>query len=265
MNQLPNLQQTPCIVRLENAGIQFPGQSVPTLQGVDLDVKPGEILAIVGPSGCGKSTLLRAVADLLPLTTGSRIVSSGADCAKSSSENLAMVFQDARLLSWRTVLGNMQLPFELAGKTVDHQRISELLELTGLQKDDFSKFSRMLSGGMKMRVAVARSLVLNPKLLLLDEPFAAVDDLLREQLNCELLKLQQQFGFSVVLVTHHIGEAVFLSQRVLIMSMLPGQIIEEVAIPWSEKRTSELRASAEFAKLCGEVKMKLQGGEISHG
>jgi len=255
MSPSPDLQELSPIVRLLQAGIQFPGQRTHTLQEITLDVNPGEILAIVGPSGCGKSTLLRMLADLLPLSCGRRTVSSQSD----STDSLAMVFQDARLLPWRTVLGNMQLPFELIGQKVDQQQIGRLLELTGLQKDDFNKFPRMLSGGMKMRVSVARSLVLNPKLLLLDEPFAAVDDLLREQLNCDLLKLQRQFGFSVVLVTHHIGEAVFLSDRLLVMSSLPGQILEEIPTPWPRQRGPSLRTSLEFATHCGQVKKRLQG------
>lgn len=258
MSESPGSQQSPAVVRLSKAAVRFPGQNLPTLQGLNLEVNPGEILAIVGPSGCGKSTLLRVLANLLPLTSGKRIVPDEVISETSSQENLAMVFQDARLLPWRTVLGNMQLPFELTGKTVDQKRIIELLELTGLQKNDFHKYPRMLSGGMKMRVAIARSLVLNPKLLLLDEPFAAVDDLLREQLNFDLLKLQKQFGFSAVLVTHHIGEAVFLSSRLLMMSAEPGKITEEISIPWKENRTADLRTSPEFAKLCGEVKKRLR-------
>ena len=239
------------VARLENAEFQFPNQKSATLTGINLEVKSGEILAIVGPSGCGKSTLLRLLANLLPLTSGSRNV-------VADSSELAMVFQEARLLPWRTVLENMQLPFELAGKAVDQKRISELLELTGIQTDDYQKYPRMLSGGMKMRVSVARALTLKPKLLLLDEPFAAVDDLLREQLNEELLKLQRQLGFSAVLVTHHIGEAVFLSRRLLVMSSLPGKIIHEFSIDWPQQRNAELRASSEFAKLCGDVKKQLR-------
>jgi len=262
MSESPGSPQDSAVVQLIKAAVQFPGQNSPTLQGINLDVKPDEILAIVGPSGCGKSTLLRVLANLLPLTSGKRLAPDEATSVTSSQKDLAMVFQDARLLPWRTVLGNMQLPFELTGKTVDEKGIIELLELTGLQKSDFHKYPRMLSGGMKMRVAIARSLVLNPKLLLLDEPFAAVDDLLREQLNFDLLRLQKQFNFSAVLVTHHIGEAVFLSNRLMIMSAEPGQIIEEIPIPWKENRTTELRTSPEFAKLCGEVKKRLQGGII---
>ena len=254
--------QDSAVVQLIEAAVQFPGQASPTLQGINLEVKPNEILAIVGPSGCGKSTLLRVLANLLPLTSGKRMAPDEAKAVTCSQEELAMVFQDARLLPWRTVLGNMRVPFELTGKKVEQEWIIELLELTGLQKNDFHKYPRMLSGGMKMRVAIARSLALNPKLLLLDEPFAAVDDLLREQLNFDLLKLQKQFNFSAVLVTHHIGEAVFLSNRLMIMSAEPGQIIEEIPIPWKENRTANLRTSPEFAKLCGDVKQRLQESSL---
>lgn len=254
MSESPGSSQHSALVRLVDATTQFPGQNSPTLQEINLEVEPGENLAVVGPSGCGKSTLLRVLANLLQPTSGKRIAPDEKLCTTSGQKELAMVFQDARLLPWRTVWGNMQLPYELMGETVNRKRLKELLELTGLQKKDFHKYPRMLSGGMKMRVALARSLALNPKLLLLDEPFAAVDDLLREQLNLELLKLQKQFGFSSVLVTHHIGEALFLSHRLLIMSANPGKLIEEIPVPWPENRTSELRTSPEFAKLCGKVK-----------
>ena len=258
MSASPAPSQHTALVRLIDATVQFPGQGMPTLQKINLEVKPGENIAVVGPSGCGKSTLLRVLAGLLQPSDGKRIAIDEKTCTSSGQKELAMVFQDARLLPWRTVWGNMQLPYELTGEAVDKKRLKELLELTGLHKKDFHKYPRMLSGGMKMRVAVARSLVLNPNLLLLDEPFAAVDDLLREQLNLELLKLQKQFGFSTVLVTHHIGEALFLSHRLFIMSASPGQITGEIPIPWPENRTGDLRVSPEFAQLCGKVKHLLR-------
>ncbi len=243
------------LLDLQDIGLQFPGAAAPTLDDIQLTIHRGETVGIVGPSGCGKSTLLRIIAGLLVPTSGTRSLREP-ELAKTGQ--IGMVFQDARLLPWRTVLKNMELPFELARQPVDQERIRKLLATTGLHPEDYGKFPRMLSGGMKMRVAVARALVLNPRLILLDEPFAAVDDLLREQLNNELLRWQQQFGFATVLVTHHLGEATFLGNRVLVMSKQPGGIIEQIDLPWST-RDESLRESTEFAKTIGQIKKHLTG------
>ncbi|MCA8983357.1 MAG: ABC transporter ATP-binding protein [Planctomycetaceae bacterium] len=242
------------LLRLSDITLRFPGQEQPTLSQVDLRLGQGEFLAIVGPSGCGKSTLLRVLAGLLPATSGQRQVELP---ELDDSGMIAMVFQESRLLPWRSVWDNMRIPFELTGRVPDFSRIEELLTRTGLSREDFGKYPRMLSGGMKMRVAVARALVLNPLLVLLDEPFAAVDDLLREKLNEELLNLQSLYGFAAVLVTHHLGEAAWLSQRLLTMSRLPGRVEREFTSPWAGERGTCVRDSVEFTRFVKTVREAL--------
>lgn len=242
------------LLELRGIDVRFKNNIVETLQGIDLSISASESIGIVGPSGCGKSTLLRVVAGLLSESAGQRILH---EQEIANPGRIAMVFQDARLLPWRTVLSNMAIPFELVNQPVNREKIEWLLNKTGISPADYEKYPRQLSGGMKMRVAVARSLLLDPELLLLDEPFAAVDDFLREQLNDELIGWQQEFGFATVLVTHHLGEAVFLSQKVLLMSAHPGQIVEEVAIPWST-RNETLRESSEYVALVAGIKHRLR-------
>lgn len=247
------------LVTLKDVGVQFPRQAQPVLAGINFKLQAGEFVGVVGPSGCGKSTLLRILAGLLTPSSGTR--EEGTPLAgKPTAERIGMVFQEPRLLPWRTVLGNMQLPFILTRQPIDRARIEELLRWTGLQPDDLGKFPRMLSGGMKMRIAVARALVLRPALLLLDEPFAAVDDLLREKLNEELRQLQRKQGFAAVLVTHHLGEAAYLSERVLVMSSRPGQIEQTIPCPW-EASAEGLRESPVFGQFCAQLRQILRQSE----
>jgi len=244
------------LVKLDEVSVQFPRQTQPTLAGIHFELQADEFVGIVGPSGCGKSTLLRVLAGLLPPSSGTRRESEQL-ASRPTAERMGMVFQEPRLLPWRTVLENMQLPFKLTRQPVDQARIEELLRWTGLQPEDFCKFPRMLSGGMKMRIAVARALVLRPALLLLDEPFAAVDDLLREKLNEELLELQRAQGFAAVLVTHHLAEACFLSQRVLVMSASPGRIERDLICPW-KTASDRSRESPAFVQFCSDLRQILR-------
>jgi len=165
------------------------------------------------------------------------------------------VFQEPTLLPWRSVVGNIRLPLELAGvaRAEQQQRVDDSLRLVGLDPRDAAKRPRMLSGGMRMRVSLARALITEPDLLLLDEPFAALDDILRRQLNEELLRIWTARRFTAVFVTHNVQEAVFLSERVLVMSRSPGRIVGEIAVPFSYPRAAELRADPAFAGLTGEV------------
>lgn len=223
---------------------------------VNLSVRRGELISLVGPSGCGKSTLLRMIAGLMSPTGGELRVNVGS----ASDSRTAFVFQDSNLLPWRSVFDNIRLPLELRGEPFDKQRVAveESLKLIGLKPDDAIKRPRMLSGGMRMRVSLARALVTRPELLLLDEPFAALDDLLRQQLNEELLRIWSEQRWTGIFVTHNVAEAVFLSQRVLVMSKSPGTFVADIAVPFEHPRDPDLRSTPEFAKLTGEVSHRLR-------
>lgn len=229
------------------------GDAPPTLSGINVSFQRGEFVSIIGPSGCGKSTLLRIVAGLLTPTGGSL---SAEDAAEK-----AFVFQEPTLLPWRSVLGNIGLPLELRGcpSREIEQAVSRNFQLVGLSPDDAAKRPKMLSGGMRMRVSLARALVTEPDLMLLDEPFAALDDMMRQRLNEDLLRLWTANGWTGLFVTHNVAEAVFLSQRVLVMSAQPGQISHEVIVPFDYPRSPDLRGESEFAKLTRELSNLLRG------
>jgi NitT/TauT family transport system ATP-binding protein len=216
-----------------------------------LDVEPGEFVTIVGPSGCGKSTLLRIASGLEKPTTG-RV-----DVDKAG---LGYVFQDATLLQWRTVRKNVQLFAELDGvdKDVRDRRVAEAIDLVGLAGFE-DKYPRQLSGGMRMRASLARSLVMDPGMFLFDEPFGALDEITRERLNDELLGLFQRKGFGALFITHSIYEAVYLSTKVLVMSARPGRIVASFDVPFAYPRSPELRYDADFGALSGEVSHALRG------
>ncbi|QDU39159.1 Bicarbonate transport ATP-binding protein CmpD [Maioricimonas rarisocia] len=226
------------------------------IEEVGFRIAPGEFVSIVGPSGCGKSTLLRLVAGLLTPTAGTLDVG-----ATSRDEHRpAFVFQDPRLLPWRSVTGNVRLPLELLGQTSAETAatIASALELVGLTGEDATKSPRMLSGGMRMRVSLARALVTEPTLFLLDEPFGALDDIIRQRLNEDLVAIWQQRRPTTLFVTHNVSEAVFLSQRVLVMTPGPGRIAAEFAVPFEFPRRPGLRAETRFAELTGEVSATLR-------
>jgi NitT/TauT family transport system ATP-binding protein len=221
------------------------------LDDVSLSVRPGEFVAIVGPSGCGKSTLLRLASGLAKESSGSIDVAEG---------HLGYVFQDATLLPWRTVQRNVELLAELAGipKEDRAQLASQAIELTGLSGFE-ERRPRALSGGMRMRVSLARSLVMRPKVFLFDEPFGALDEITRERLNAELLDLFAREQFAGVFVTHSVIEATFLATRVIVMSSRPGRIVAEVPVPIAYPRTPELRFEPEFTQLAAEISAQLRG------
>ena len=215
------------------------------------DVRPGEFVTVVGPSGCGKSTLLRIASGLNRPTTGSVTV---------DRSTLGYVFQDATLLQWRNVLRNVELMAELEGipKGERRTRAMQAIDLVGLSGFE-RKYPKQLSGGMKMRASLARSLVLDPKVFLFDEPFGAVDEITRERLNDEVIKLFQLNGFAGLFITHSISEAVFLSTKVLVMSARPGRIVAEFAVPFPYPRAPELRFDPAFAELSGKISHELRG------
>jgi NitT/TauT family transport system ATP-binding protein len=221
------------------------------LSETTFDIRAGEFVAVVGPSGCGKSTLLRIASGLNPATSGS------VDVDRSS---LGYVFQDATLLQWRNVLRNVELLAELENVPAGERRrrAADAIQLVGLTGFE-EKYPKQLSGGMKMRASLARSLVLDPKVFLFDEPFGALDEITRERLNDELISLFQRKGFAALFITHSINEAVFLSTRVLVMSARPGRIIGDFDVPFDYPRSPELRFEPAFAALCGEISAELRG------
>jgi NitT/TauT family transport system ATP-binding protein len=231
-----------------------------TLDSLDLQVQPGEIIALVGASGCGKSTLLRAIAGLQSFQRGT-IQFVGSHGRRSG--NLSFVFQDATLLPWRSAYENVSLPLELLGKANSSatvldswdDRITAALMSVELSPDTWRKFPRQLSGGMRMRVSIARSLVTDPDIMLLDEPFAALDDLLRTKLNELILNLWNVRKRTILFVTHNIAEAVFLSHKIAVFGKGSICRLMENSLPWP--RAVEHRSRLEFAKLYGEVSQAL--------
>jgi NitT/TauT family transport system ATP-binding protein len=236
---------------------------VVALQDVDLVVSAGEFVSLIGPSGCGKSTLLRLVADLDRPTSGSLLVFGRSPEQARLAQDYGIAFQQAGLLPWRTVRGNVELPLELAGEGRRNraERARELLELVGLT--DFSgHLPHQLSGGMQQRVAIARSLARSPSLLLMDEPFGALDEMTRERMQTELLRIRAETKAAVVFVTHSIPEAVYLSDRVVVMSPRPGRVREVVAVELGAAgdRTEDLREDVAFFDRVGAVREALHDG-----
>jgi NitT/TauT family transport system ATP-binding protein len=248
----PTTELLPTTGRLEfdNVSMTYPDGTV-ALTDVSFAIKPGELVSIVGPSGCGKSTLLKLVAGLLERTSGDIRLAEG---------NLGYVFQDATLLPWRTVRKNVELLGELEGMPTDERAkvAQDSIDLVGLSGNE-GKYPRSLSGGMKMRVSLARALTLKPGVFLFDEPFGALDEITRERLNDELLKLFALTQFAGLFITHSIAEAVFLSTRVLVMSGRPGRIVGDFDVPFDYPRNPDLRFDPAFAELSGEISHVLRG------
>lgn len=236
-------------LRMTNISLTF-ADGTQALDNVNLNIQSGEFVTIVGPSGCGKSTLLRLASGLLAQTQGL------CDVDRTS---LGYVFQDPTLLPWRTVRRNVELNAELAGmdKPSRQKAANAAIELVNLTGNE-DKYPKQLSGGMKMRCSLARSLVLQPNLFLFDEPFAALDEITREHLNDELLHLYQNQHFASLFITHSIQEAVFLSTRVLVMSARPGRIIAEHAVDFPYPRHPDIRYQSDFAEICGKISADLK-------
>lgn len=253
------------IVDANAIGKTFEGRSgqVEAVRDIDLQIEPGEFVSLIGPSGCGKSTLLRLVADLIQPTTGTLTI-NGKDTRQARIDgDYGIAFQRATLLDWRTVERNVELPLELAGMDSRgrSERARELLGMVGL--DDFADhYPWQLSGGMQQRVAIARSLVQHPPLLLMDEPFGALDEMTRESMQQELMRIWRDTGTTVIFVTHSIPEAVFLSTRVVVMSARPGRITAEIAIDLPQPRDFEVRESPRFFDLLTEVREALRREEV---
>jgi NitT/TauT family transport system ATP-binding protein len=251
----------PPAVALEGLGKRFGegATAVQALTGIDLTVGAGEFVALIGPSGCGKSTLLRIVANLIEPTEGSVLVNGKPARRARLDQDYGIAFQQAGLLEWRTVQGNVELPLGLHGVGREERRAQalELLELVGLTEFAGHRPSQ-LSGGMQQRVAIARALARRPALLLMDEPFGALDEMTRERMQSELIRICAETSAAVVFVTHSIPEAVFLSQRVVVMSPRPGQITEVVDVPLAA-RDEDTREAEEFFAAITDVREALRG------
>jgi NitT/TauT family transport system ATP-binding protein len=236
------------LVALRDVGKTF-ANGVVALDRIDFSVSTSEFLSLLGPSGCGKSTALRIIAGLIAPSRGSVTWATG----ESSARHIGFVFQDPTLMPWRNVSGNVSLPLRLAGvdSAAAAARVDEVLARIGLTEFR-NAYPRELSGGMKMRVSIARALVTKPKLLLMDEPFAALDEITRFKLNNDLRALWEALGTTIVFVTHSVFEAVFLSNRILVMTPRPGRIFCDANID-AEKRDDRFRTSPEYAAYCRKV------------
>jgi NitT/TauT family transport system ATP-binding protein len=248
-------------VACRGVGVRFftDRRSVTALSGIDLDVTRGEFLTLLGPSGCGKSTLLRAVADLVSVSGGEiRILGETAETARRRRD-IGFVFQDPALLPWRTALQNVALPLEVADGAKHKGKATplELLELVGLKGWEHS-YPHELSGGMRQRVAIARALVSDPKILLMDEPFGALDEITRDRLNEELRRVWRETGTTILFVTHSIYEAAYLGQRVLMLAANPGRVREIVPVRLPDDRSLSIRETAEFVELAAYLRRVLE-------
>ena len=246
------------LIVVENVGRIFRGgaKTVHALEGASFTVHEGSFVSLVGPSGCGKSTLLKIASGLLPATSG-RVLVDGRSVS-GPLENVGMVFQSPVLLKWRSVLGNVLLPVEFAGldQAKYVEKAKSLIRLVGLQGfEEMPPYE--LSGGMQQRVSLCRALVTDPQILLMDEPFGALDAMTRDELDVELLRIWGEKKMTVVFVTHNIQEAVFLSDSVVVMSPRPGRVIRELAIDLPRPRTIELMSSPEFGRYTLEIRSML--------
>ncbi len=250
-------------VRLRDVTVRFTTERgvVTALERVSLTIPRGGFVSLLGPSGCGKSTLLRVVADLIPASAGTVEVLGSSASAARARRDIGFVFQDASLLAWRTALENVELPLEVGGGGArrrgarDPRELLALVGLSGWEK----AYPHELSGGMRQRVAIARALVNDPKLLLMDEPFGALDEITRDRLNEELLRVWENTGATILFVTHSIYEAAFLGQQVLLMAARPGRVREIVAAPLANPRRLAMRETPEFVALAAHLRRVLEG------
>ena len=245
------------MLTLSNVSKRY-GSSPPVLDQINLVIDKGEFVSLIGPSGCGKSTLLKLISGLTSPSSGSILV--GGMTPVQARKTISYIFQDATLLPWRTVSRNVGLGLELehVNREARKQKVQSLIELVGLTHVAGS-YPRQLSGGMKMRVSVARALATTPRLLLMDEPFGALDEMTRDRLNEELLRLRAEQSWTAVFVTHSVSEAVFLSTRIIVLAPSPGRIAQQIEIDLPFPRTSLTRESERFESYVTEVSRALRG------
>jgi NitT/TauT family transport system ATP-binding protein len=250
----------PLAASLRNATVRF--AKFTAIDKISLDIEEGAFHSILGPSGCGKSTLLRLISDLIPAAEGDVTVFGKSTEAARLAREFAFVFQDATLLPWRTALQNVQLPLEIGKKRgikfpVGERSPAELLELVGLKGRE-NALPHELSGGMRQRVAIARALVCKPKLLLMDEPFGALDEMTRDHMNLELLRIWEETGVTILFVTHSIPEAIFLGQKVLMLKANPGRLREIVDVDLPYPRQIQIRDTMEFTRYSARLRQLLE-------
>ena len=251
------------IIKAEGLNLVFPTKDGPVqaLSGIDLEIHKGDFVSLIGPSGCGKTTLLRIIADLEKPTAGKISVNGVSPEEARLQRNYGYVFQAPALYPWRTVEGNLKLPLEIMGFDAKEraQRSKESLSKVNLEGFE-NRFPWQLSGGMQQRVSIARALSFDPDLLLMDEPFGALDEIVREQLNEHFLRLWEKNRKTVIFVTHSIPEAAYLSTRIIVMSARPGRIIESIESPLPPDRTLDIREAPEFLKLSHQIRTGLRAG-----
>ncbi|WP_299417571.1 ABC transporter ATP-binding protein [uncultured Sulfitobacter sp.] len=254
---------TMTVISAKNLDLTFETNDGPVhaLKGVDLDIKQGDFVSFIGPSGCGKTTFLRVMADLEQPTGGEITVNGVSPRAAREARAYGYVFQAAGLYPWRTIGGNIRLPLEIMGvpKAEQAERVSRVLELVELSGFE-NKFPWQLSGGMQQRASIARALSFNADLLLMDEPFGALDEIVRDHLNEQLLHLWERTGKTIAFVTHSIPEAVYLSTKIVVMSPRPGRITDVIESTLPKERPLEIRESAEFLAIAHRVREGLRAG-----
>lgn len=251
-------------IKIENLSMKYPnkngGEPVTALKNVNLDIKQGEFISLLGPSGCGKTTLLRIIADLLQPTEGKITVRGETPRDIRLKKKYGVVFQNPVLYDWRTIRRNICMPMELMGmkKAERTKQVTKMLDLVGLQ--DFGKrYPYELSGGMQQRVGIARALAINPEILLMDEPFSALDEFTREKLHVDLLEIWRKTNKTVIFVTHNISEAVFLSDRVVVLSPHPGRVSTVIDINLPRPRDMESKQTTEFYDYITKIRNSFEG------
>ena len=253
----------PPVVQIQQASVVYPAPDAPVraLHEVSLDIRQGEFISLIGPSGCGKTTLLRVIADLEPITGGTVLVNGRTPHEARLARAYGYVFQAAALLPWRNVLSNVMLPLQIQGRAPEEAREIARQQLARVGLAQFEKkYPWQLSGGMQQRVSIARALGFEPKLLMMDEPFGALDEITRDDLNAQLQQLWHSEQRTVIFVTHSIAEAVYLSTRIVVMSPRPGRIVKVIDSTLPAERHLGLRDTPEFMALAHEVREALADG-----